>query len=102
VQLYAADRVASVTRPVAQLVGYARVELDPGERARVAFEVPARLLSFTGRDGRRVVEPGAVGMSFRRSVHDVVEERDVTLTGPVHEVSGEEPRLTVVTVEREI
>ncbi|MEZ7123970.1 glycoside hydrolase family 3 N-terminal domain-containing protein [Nonomuraea sp. AD125B] len=102
VQLYAADRVASVTRPVAQLVGYARVELDPGERARIGFEVPARLLAFTGRDGRRVVEPGAVGLSFRRSVPDVIEERDVTLTGPVHEISGEEPRLTVVTVEREV
>ncbi|MCK2216304.1 glycoside hydrolase family 3 C-terminal domain-containing protein [Actinomadura sp. ATCC 31491] len=102
VQLYAADRVASVTRPVAQLVGYARVELGPGESARVGFEVPARLLAFTGRDGRRVVEPGEVGLSVRRSVADVVEERTVTLTGPVHEITGAEPRLTAVTVEQEL
>jgi beta-glucosidase len=99
VQVYAADRIASVTRPVAQLVGYARVELDPGESTRVTFDVPLRLLAFTGRDGRRVVEPGEVGMSFRRSVADVVEERTVTLTGPVREITGAERRLTTVTRE---
>ncbi|MGW0803977.1 beta-xylosidase/alpha-l-arabinosidase [Nonomuraea sp. NPDC002799] len=98
VQVYAADRIASVTRPVAQLVGYARVELAPGESARVAFDVPARLLSFTGRDGRRVVEPGEVGLSVRRSVTDVIAEREVLLTGPVYEITGSERRLTDVSV----
>jgi beta-glucosidase len=99
VQVYAADRIASVTRPLAQLVGYARVELAPGSSARVAFDVPARLLSFTGRDGRRVVEPGEVGLSVRRSVADVVDERTVTLTGPVYEFTGSERRLTDVSIE---
>ncbi|GAB2925219.1 glycoside hydrolase family 3 N-terminal domain-containing protein [Nonomuraea fastidiosa] len=98
VQLYASDRIASVTRPLAQLVGYARVELEPGRSARVEFEVPARLLSFTGRDGRRVVEPGEVGLSIRRSVADVVEERTVLLTGSVYAFGGDEPRLTTVVV----
>ena len=37
VQLYARDVYASVTRPVAQLVGYARVALEAGERAVVQF-----------------------------------------------------------------
>ncbi|MFB9475848.1 beta-glucosidase [Nonomuraea salmonea] len=101
VQVYASDRIASVTRPLAQLVGYARVELAPGQSARVEFAVPARLLSFTGRDGRRVVEPGEVGLSVRRSVTDVVEERTVLLTGPVHACTGEEPRLTTVAVMAE-
>ncbi|MFG1694983.1 glycoside hydrolase family 3 N-terminal domain-containing protein [Nonomuraea sp. NPDC049309] len=101
VQVYASDRIASVTRPLAQLVGYARVELEPGRSARVEFEVPARLLSFTGRDGRRVVEPGEVGLSIRRSVADVVEERTVRLTGSVYAFGGDEPRLTTVTVTAE-
>ncbi|MGP3932912.1 beta-xylosidase/alpha-l-arabinosidase [Nonomuraea sp. KM88] len=100
VQLYASDRIASVTRPLAQLVGYARVELDPGQCATVSFDVPARLLAFTGRDGRRVVEPGEVGVSVRRSAADVVAEASVLLTGPVHEVTGEERRLTTVSVEK--
>ncbi|MGW4795330.1 glycoside hydrolase family 3 C-terminal domain-containing protein, partial [Nonomuraea sp. NPDC004297] len=99
VQLYASDRIASVTRPLAQLVGYARVELEPGQSVRVAFDVPARLLSFTGRDGRRVVEPGEVGVSVRRSAADVVDERTVTLTGPVYAFTGDERRLTDVTIE---
>ncbi|TDD00170.1 glycosyl hydrolase [Nonomuraea deserti] len=100
VQLYASDRIASVTRPLAQLVGYARVELDPGESATVGFDVPARLLAFTGRDGRRVVEPGEVGVSVRRSAADVVAEATVLLTGQVHEITGDERRLTAVSIEK--
>ncbi|MGR6917870.1 beta-xylosidase/alpha-l-arabinosidase [[Actinomadura] parvosata] len=99
VQVYASDRIASVTRPLAQLVGYARVELAPGQSARVVFDVPARLLSFTGRDGRRVVEPGEVGVSVRRSAADVVDERTVVLTGQVYAFTGSERRLTDVSIE---
>ncbi|MFC4011179.1 beta-glucosidase [Nonomuraea purpurea] len=99
VQVYLSDRLASVTRPLAQLAGYARVELAPGQSARVGFDVPVRLLAFTGRDGRRVVEPGAVGVSFRRSVADVVAEREVLLTGPVYEITGDERRLTTVSID---
>ncbi len=40
--------------------GYARVELAPGDEADGARStVPADLASFTGRDGRRIVEPGS-------------------------------------------
>jgi beta-glucosidase len=60
VQLYARDVYASVTRPVAQLLGYARLELAAGEEAQVRFEVPAARLAFTGRSGQRIVEPGEV------------------------------------------
>ncbi|MDR8412036.1 glycoside hydrolase family 3 C-terminal domain-containing protein [Nonomuraea sp. 3-1Str] len=101
VQVYASDTIASVTRPLAQLVGFARVELAPGQAARVAFDVPPRLLSFTGRDGRRVVEPGEVVLSVRRSAADVVAELPVTITGPVYEVTGAERRLTEVSVHVE-
>lgn len=60
VQLYARDLVASVTRPVAQLLGYVRVPLDAGQTRRVTFDVPAARLAFTDRRGIRVVEPGDV------------------------------------------
>ncbi|MFI7638352.1 beta-glucosidase [Nonomuraea sp. NPDC049400] len=99
VQVYASDKVASVTRPVAQLVGYARVELAPGESAKVGFDVPTRLLAFTGRDGRRVVEPGEIGLSVRRSVAEPIAEQSVELTGPLYEITGSERRLTAVSVE---
>ncbi|GAB6859296.1 beta-xylosidase/alpha-l-arabinosidase [Microbacterium xylanilyticum] len=60
VQLYGRDVVASVTRPVAQLLGYARVELDPGERRTLRFDVPAARFAFSDRTLARVVEPGDV------------------------------------------
>ena len=86
VQLYLHDPVASVVRPVQRLIGYARIELAPGEAARVAFRVPADLASFTGRDLRRIVEPGELVLSFGRSAGDLVASLPVTLTGEVREV----------------
>ena len=61
VQLYLHDPVASVVRPVQRLVGFHRVELEPGASVRLEVEVPADLAAFTGRDGRRIVEPGVAG-----------------------------------------
>ncbi len=60
VQLYGRDVVASVTRPVAQLLGYTRVELDPGERRTLRFTVPAARFAFSDRTLTRGVEPGEV------------------------------------------
>jgi beta-glucosidase len=60
VQLYAHDVVASITRPVSQLLGFQRVSLAPGESARVSFSVPTTRLAFSDRDFVRVVEPGRV------------------------------------------
>jgi beta-glucosidase len=67
VQLYLHDPVAQTTRPVVRLIGFARVALDPGECARIAFTVPADTTSFTGLRGRRIVEPGDVELRFGRS-----------------------------------
>lgn len=60
VQLYAHDEVASVARPTAQLIGFHRIDVPPGESRTVVFEVPAERLAFTGRDGVRRVEPGRI------------------------------------------
>lgn len=60
VQLYAHDEVGSVARPVAQLIGFRRVHLAPGEEQRVEFAVPTERLAFTGIDGVRRVEPGRI------------------------------------------
>jgi beta-xylosidase len=86
VQLYLHDPVASVVRPVQRLIAYARVPLDAGEAAAVSFRVPADLASFTGRDLARIVEPGALVLSFGRSAGDLVASLDTTLTGPVRVV----------------
>ncbi|MFG2327307.1 glycoside hydrolase family 3 N-terminal domain-containing protein [Streptomyces sp. NPDC048568] len=81
VQLYLHDPVASVVQPVQRLVGYARVHLEPGEARRLRATVPADLASFTGRDGRRVVEPGELELRLAASSADPHLIAGVTLTG---------------------
>ncbi len=60
VQLYGHDVRATITRPVVQLLGYARAELEPGQATRVTFTVPAARFAFSDRRMVRVVEPGDV------------------------------------------
>jgi beta-glucosidase len=60
VQLYGRDLLASVVRPVSQLLGYQRVTLGPGESAVVRFKVPTTRFAFTDRSLTKVVEPGDV------------------------------------------
>ncbi|MCQ9182642.1 glycoside hydrolase family 3 C-terminal domain-containing protein [Streptomyces sp. IBSBF 2953] len=86
VQLYLHDPVASVTRPDVRLIGYRRLDLGAGESARVAFRFHADLSAFTDRDGRRVVEAGALELRLAASSADVREVARVRLTGPVREV----------------
>ena len=83
VQLYLHDPVASVVQPVKRLIGYRRVRLAPGERARIQVTVPADLASFTGREGHRIVEPGALELSVAASSTDTRLSVPLTLTGPV-------------------
>jgi beta-xylosidase len=80
-QLYLSDPVASVTRPVRQLIGFTRLGLAAGESAEACFEVHADLTSFTGRDLRRRVEPGMVVLTVAQSADDPGAPVPVTLTG---------------------
>ncbi|MGA5710085.1 glycoside hydrolase family 3 N-terminal domain-containing protein [Streptomyces cellulosae] len=86
VQLYLHDPVASVVQPVQRLVGYTRVDLEAGEERRIRVTVPADVASFTGRDGRRIVEPGALELRLAASSTDARLTTTVTLTGPTREV----------------
>jgi beta-glucosidase len=58
VQLYIRDQVSSVTRPVKELRGFARVTLQPGESKSVSFTLGPDELSLIDRRMQRVVEPG--------------------------------------------
>ena len=126
VQLYGHDVVASVVRPVVQLLGYARVELAPGESCRVRFDVPTTRLAFAGRSGTRIVEPGRtevwVGSHSTASAsgapsvdtHGAIPARELApaalpgtatgravleVTGEVYEVGPADPRLVTVQVQ---
>jgi beta-glucosidase len=85
-QLYVRDLLASMVRPVRELKAFGRVELEPGRSARVEMAVPVDMLSFTGRDGSRVVEPGEFEVQVGAS------SADLPLRGRVR-VAGEARRL---------
>lgn len=58
VQLYIRDLVASISRPVKELKGFARVSLAPGESQTVTFRLAAEDLGFYDATGRWTFEPG--------------------------------------------
>ncbi|WP_307379817.1 beta-glucosidase [Microbacterium sp. W4I20] len=76
VQLYVNDEIASVTRPVAQLIGFRRVRLAAGAEEHVTFDVPLDRLAFTGVDGIRRVEPGR----FRLWVGSACDDEETVAT----------------------
>ena len=46
VQLYIRDIVGSSTRPVQELKGFQKIEIEPGEEKKVSFEITPELLKF--------------------------------------------------------
>jgi len=102
VQLYARDVYASVTRPVAQLLGYRRVTLQPGEAVVVRFQVPTMRLAFSDRSMVRIVEPGEVELWVGRSCAEKETTTSITVVGPLHRVTTNDPRLVVSEVMPEI
>lgn len=99
VQVYLHDPVASVVRPVQQLVGAVRVDLTPGQRAKVKLVLSADLTSFTGRDLTRVVEPGDVELWIGASSADIREVVNLELVGPERVVGVDRALEPVVTIE---
>ena len=97
VQLYVHDPVASVVQPVQRLVGYLKVALESGESTRVQVAVPADVVSFTGRDGVRRVEPGELELRLSASSEDPRLTAQVRLTGPVRHVDHTRALHAVIT-----
>lgn len=58
VQLYVRDLVGSVTRPVKELKGFAKVTLKAGEKKQVSFTIDEELIAFYGIDMKKKAEAG--------------------------------------------
>ncbi|WP_037499457.1 glycoside hydrolase family 3 N-terminal domain-containing protein [Solirubrobacter soli] len=86
VQLYLSDPVAPVTRPVTWLAGFLRVDLEPGEAARVTFTLHADRTAFTGVDLRRIVQAGEIGVAIGASAADIRGRLTLQLVGEEREV----------------
>ncbi|WNM32880.1 glycoside hydrolase family 3 N-terminal domain-containing protein [Streptomyces sp. Li-HN-5-11] len=97
-QLYLTDPVASVTRPVRQLIGFTRAELAAGEARTVEFQVHADMSSFTGRDLRRRVEPGRVVLTVAQSAGDPGLSVEVELHGATRVVDHTRTMTTAVAI----
>lgn len=82
VQLYISDVVTSYTWACKELKDFRRVTLEPGETARVAFDLPVSACTIVNGDAERIVEPGEfeilIGHSsrysdLRKTIFNVVE-----------------------------
>jgi beta-glucosidase len=60
VQLYLSHQNPRFAAPRAELVGFRRVTLGPGQTTRVSFELAASALELVNDEGERVLEPGTV------------------------------------------
>lgn len=71
VQLYISDVVTSYTWACKELKDFRRVTLEPGETARVAFDLPVSACTIVNGDAERIVESGEfeilIGHSSRYS-----------------------------------
>jgi beta-xylosidase len=99
-QLYLTDPVSSITRPVRIRLAAQRVRLAAGETAVVEFGVHADLLSFTGADLRRRVEPGRVIFTVAQSAGDPGRAVQVDVTGDVRYPGSGRRRSAIVAVRR--
>ncbi|MCU0627384.1 MAG: glycoside hydrolase family 3 C-terminal domain-containing protein, partial [Gemmatimonadaceae bacterium] len=91
VQLYLRDDIASVTRPVRQLVGIARVSLAPRESRTVDFTIAPAQMAFIAPGLLRIIEPGTFTLWAGGSSAATLERR-VRATGESVRLDGPLPR----------
>jgi beta-glucosidase len=58
VQMYIRDLFSSVTRPVKELKGFQKIQLNPGEQKTVSIEILPEHLAFTNINMDYIVELG--------------------------------------------
>ena len=69
-QLYDRDIVSSVTRPVKELKGFAKISLRPKESKTVTINICPEQLSFTNIHKKFTVEPGDFEIMVGNSSRD--------------------------------
>ncbi|MCD8013700.1 MAG: glycoside hydrolase family 3 C-terminal domain-containing protein [Lachnospiraceae bacterium] len=79
VQLYVTDEYASVSRPVMELAGFARVELAPGEKKRVTFAISPSQFAFLDEKMQWKIEKGAFTLKIAQSSDKIDGERSIEI-----------------------
>jgi beta-glucosidase len=92
VQLYLRDDVASVARPVKQLVRFRRVHLHAGASETLTFALGPIDLAFYDLRMRQVVEPGTFTL-FAGTSSASTQEAHFTVTGDTLVIADPPPRM---------
>lgn len=80
VQLYLQDVQASMTRPVKELQGFARISLQPGETKEVRFAVHPSQMAFMDKDMKWKIEKGEIRIQIGASSEDIRLEDSFRIT----------------------
>ncbi len=80
VQLYTHAANPSQARPVQELTGFERLSLDPGESARVSFELSPTQLAFHDESMDLAVEEGPYEVRIGRSASDIVASEELEVS----------------------
>jgi len=86
VQIYVRDRLASTSRPVKELKAFARVTIEPRDKARLRVRLPVDMLNFTDARGERIVEPGEFDLMIGSSSRDIYLTSTLNVTGETSRV----------------
>ena len=81
VQIYGRDLVASVARPVRQLIGFNRVSVPAGEIVTCKFRIDLSQFAYFDEAMDFVVEPGDVELQIGSSSDTILLQQKVRLTG---------------------
>lgn len=79
-QLYFSDRYASMVRPAQELVGFARISLQPGEEREIHFEVAPSVIAFLDASMKWKIEKGFVDIKVGSSSADIRLQKCVRIT----------------------
>ena len=95
VQLYVADKVASMVRPVKELKGFQKVFIPKGQTKRVEFKLNVKDLGFWNDLMQYVVEPGAFEIMVGINSEELQKKEAVWDDGKVSEAPSARVRVVV-------
>ena len=95
VQLYVADKVASMVRPIKELKGFQKVLIPKGQTKRVEFKLNVKDLGFWNDLMQYVVEPGTFEIMVGTNSEELQKKEAVWDDGKVSEAPSVKGRVVV-------
>ena len=95
VQLYVADKVASMVRPIKELKGFQKVFIPKGQTKRVEFKLNVKDLGFWNNLMQYVVEPGTFEIMVGSNSEELQKKEAVWDDGKVSEAPSARVRVVV-------